>query len=82
LDFNAVEWSAALNKWVAIATNYQFFNYDGTRKGFCETTSLWTADDLAGPWTVSPIDGQPIPHTYFSGHRSAENPAVIVTSFN
>ena len=82
IDFTAIRWDATLQKYVALATVYQWFNLDSpTILAHCESTAMLTADTLTGTWTMDYTLSPPIPQTYYSGQRSVENPTWINTSF-
>lgn len=82
IDFTAIRWDATLQKYAALATVYQWYNLDSpTILTHCESTALLTADTLTGTWTMDYTLSPPVPQTYYSGHRSVENPTWINTSF-
>ncbi len=83
IDFLAMEFNSALQKWVAMATVYQWFNLDSpTILAHYETTALLTADALTGAtWAMDYTLSPPIPTSYFGGQRSNENPAFITRPF-
>ena len=82
IDFTAIRWDATLQKYVALATVYQWFNLDSpTILAHCESTAMLTADTLTGTWTMDYTLSPPIPQTYYSGQRSVENPTWLNYSF-
>lgn len=82
IDFLALRWDSTRQKYVALATVYQWFNLDSpTIVAHYETTALLTADSLTGTWTMDYTLSPPIPTSYFSGQRSNENPAFIGRPF-
>lgn len=82
IDFLALRWDSTRQKYVALATVYQWFNLDSpTIVAHYETTALLTADSLTGTWTMDYTLSPPIPTSYFSGQRSNENPAFITRPF-
>lgn len=83
IDFLAIEFNSSLQKWVVLATVYQWFNLDSpTIVAHYETTALLTADALTGAtWTMDYTISPPIPTSYFGGQRSNENPAFITRPF-
>ncbi len=78
IDFTAIKWDVNLQKWITLATVYQWFNLDSpTIVAHYESTALLTADSPTGTWVMDYLLSPPIPTTYYSGQRSVENPAII-----
>lgn len=69
----ALRYDTDRGEWVAVVTSFQPFNLDSPLLGFCEGTTLWTAPDHLGPWTMDALGSGPVPLNYFGGKRSVEN---------
>jgi hypothetical protein len=82
IDFLAIRWDSTRQKWVCLATVYQWFNLDSpTIVAHYETIALLTADSPTGTWTMDYTLSPPVPTNYFGGQRSNENPAFIGRPF-